>query len=733
MTRDDELAAPGLPRLVQVGVGRYKNLAGVWIDWSDAIVLFGPNGAGKSNVLEALTVLFGSEDSMSTLGQRALQGWSDLVGVIIDDPSAEPGTPEAASFLASVASETSLRHDHERVADWWNDVDPAWNGTLGEWLRVNLTEPEADAWSAALANGAVRYELLDVDVAADGRVVRRFGRTLMTARGEPLDAVTAELPAGLRPESGRGVGPPGWRTVLRLPDSSTAPVAVQYLARRRSAEEQIDALDRVLAQAKPRVERLLRDWSASDFGSLVSSMPPDYGEAEWWLKHDGAAAASTEVQGLFPELAVSPAAIYSNGFDFFVTHHDREIDLVSGANDLTPQLSSSQARWVDEAFAAAASAVRISAAEADEWRAVLSVLPESQAIEALQEIADEIELRVTRNEHWSVNDLDQLRSAFRPIVAHARQRLLIENLTAARALDAIQGLGQRTHPRVMRLVDEPESNLDLRSQRRALEHLRSRVSSGEAVAIASHSPLFLDASGFDLVSFAKPRNRMPRTASLTSEQRQRISRQMGFRQGALLTSVNSVLIVEGTHDRTFLEYLGGLDEFGCAVVRMSGTDNAEFLQTASIDFVDHYLDVPVAVLLDNVRLQVVRSARLPSRSSKEERLLWNLLHREADVSRAVTPFGLQRPDIANYLPTEIVQERTEGRFTSWDEAGKAFKVKGDDSRFKPWFQKSYGMPIDDETIRSLLMEMQRRQMQPEGDLPAVIDRIRLWASDASAL
>ena len=54
-----------MPAPVAVHVERYKNLSDMWFPWSNGMAFFGENGAGKTNLLEALAILMGTEETIS--------------------------------------------------------------------------------------------------------------------------------------------------------------------------------------------------------------------------------------------------------------------------------------------------------------------------------------------------------------------------------------------------------------------------------------------------------------------------------------------------------------------------------------------------------------------------------------------------------------------------------------------------------------------------------------------
>ena len=81
-----------VPELVEVNVSKYKNLEEVHLPWTTGAVLFGPNGSGKSNLLEALTLLFGTRQSLALFNWPAMppidpQEWG-LNAVVTNDLAA---------------------------------------------------------------------------------------------------------------------------------------------------------------------------------------------------------------------------------------------------------------------------------------------------------------------------------------------------------------------------------------------------------------------------------------------------------------------------------------------------------------------------------------------------------------------------------------------------------------------------------------------------------------------
>src|SRR3954447_4671799 len=89
---DGDLA--GFSSIVGVHIPAYKNLRDIWIRWSDGLALLGANGAGKSNLLEAIALLLGTEETLRRGRHRFDLRVTGLSVVVRDDQEHMPLPPD---------------------------------------------------------------------------------------------------------------------------------------------------------------------------------------------------------------------------------------------------------------------------------------------------------------------------------------------------------------------------------------------------------------------------------------------------------------------------------------------------------------------------------------------------------------------------------------------------------------------------------------------------------------
>jgi hypothetical protein len=192
--------------------------------------------------------------------------------------------------------------------------------------------------------------------------------------------------------------------------------------------------------------------------------------------------------------------------------------------------------------------------------------------------------------------------------------------------------------------------------------------------------------------------------------------------------VNVILIVEGPHDQLVLESLFGeqLRQTGVAVIRMFGTDN--LLATAELDFIDHYLDVPVVILLDYTRIERIERGRA---QTDEEVKAVELLKSCRRRRRNLDLVGLDRPDIVAYLSETAVREEYPD-FPGWAQVVASFKRRRSRPPFKEWLHEQYGVDLTNNgRIRSILHRMNESGHLPVGELTRKVNTILAAAGSDS--
>lgn len=291
-------------------------------------------------------------------------------------------------------------------------------------------------------------------------------------------------------------------------------------------------------------------------------------------------------------------------------------------------------------------------------------------------------------------------------------------------------------PRVI-IVDEPEQGLHRQLESRISEGLQKLTSEFPDVAIigATHSPAFLDprhgghlrhvtltGSGVTLVSTLE--------VGLGRFSIGEESERLGVRPSDILTMTRVAVIVEGVHDQIVLEkcLANDLRESGAKVFAMRGTDNATALP--DMQFLFDALDAPILVVVDNVtqsRIQPIwaranaavlannrKSAEkalqeLSRRAtSKEEQVLAELGLRAIQIGRfsRIVPFGLERPDILDYLsPSHFNLDASE--WQPYKDEWFLTRAGRNSVSFKEFLRKTHDAKINTDSVAQAALALKQ--------------------------
>lgn len=168
------------------------------------MVLFGPNGSGKSNLLEALTLLFGTRQSLALFNWSSMppigsQPWG-LSAVITNDVAATRTTGRLSRDLADIDSlraQFGSRFLDER--NWWQNTDPTWLGSVAAWVDSIAVPSEVRVViEKALNASVVKYTLEELTPEEPTTSLRRFSRVLMIRKDALSDLDRSNL-QGLPP------------------------------------------------------------------------------------------------------------------------------------------------------------------------------------------------------------------------------------------------------------------------------------------------------------------------------------------------------------------------------------------------------------------------------------------------------------------------------------------------------------------------------------------------------
>jgi hypothetical protein len=248
------------------------------------------------------------------------------------------------------------------------------------------------------------------------------------------------------------------------------------------------------------------------------------------------------------------------------------------------------------------------------------------------------------------------------------------------------------------LFDEPERHLHPHSQREAAAWIADLTRSSNCSAvIATHSLEFLNIPS-ETASYVKVvresdgarRARLqPMTDDVLGALR-RAADEIGVGPAQFIHLVRGVLVVEGRHDRQVIGHFFG-EELRRQRIHMVALHGARKLP--ALVEAEHLLslDIPVFVLLDNVRGEALRSrARLQKRAVEDALLEVVRLGRHLNAD--VRPIPFDPPDVIYALPDDATRRALDEmdaaaarRFPGWTELARRYREarKGAAAGFLP--------------------------------------------------
>jgi predicted ATPase len=260
------------------------------------------------------------------------------------------------------------------------------------------------------------------------------------------------------------------------------------------------------------------------------------------------------------------------------------------------------------------------------------------------------------------------------------------------------------------VIDEPESGLHRAAEAELAQVLASSSwNQGSIVAIATHSPEFLDLSHAHVNHVENGKVR-----ELTADDREDLVA-LGLRPGDLLGQIRTFLLVEGEHEKIIFENLfrSELRRAGCKIIVARGAKNMKDVFESQMIF--HFSDATIVSLLDNIDSTTVNSiwseakkmaergklieagefirTSLPGKNHSENTFLSQFLRLALDKGQyeRVEVWGLSKADIVLYFdPADFGIKR------GWDEL-LALHTNSDPS-FKEWATKKYGADFTVQTI-----------------------------------
>lgn len=725
-------------------VRRYKNFRDAYVPWSDGVAIFGVNGAGKTNLLECLALLMGTGRTLHLAHDRLLRPAADDLAVDVRvDSSHLPLPPDDAFPLAGLPLNTieSIPGIHRATldADWWRGLGALAGATFAEALGTSsLPSQLVDLLVASSEQPVIRYTLTRVDLKSeqDEHVIRTFARVLLTqVLPDWLRDVAPALPDEFAPlrtalAAGGDGSAGGWPLVV-LPGPWKPPVLVEWLARARASSEAAADLAVQFDDNFPPAEEI------ADRLQGLEVVQAEDADAFWFLHVVAATAANEDLALTLPYLRARPVGEAAADLAFDDTRAgDVGVERTRTLQDgfLEP-FSAGERRWVDEAVATAA---RTLTSQGGQWKwqaQVLNSVDPDDLIEDLLPVADAVADEVRSNEWFTAEAMQIMLGAVESKLLGAMRVRLAAQDVVGRTWNELTNpavLSLRPHLTV-RVFDEPEAHLHPAAQRliaSALERLRLR---GNHVVITSHSPHFLALPSWGLIH-AQSTSEGSTLSSLTPDDldaRKALAGQMGLTRGELLTSIGYLLVVEGEGDRMVLEQFYGdlLRDAGVGIVRMHGTDN--LLATADMDFVQRYLDVPVGVLLDYTRIDVVNSSTPTRDLGSEEQQLRHLRASCRKRRRRIDEYTINRPDIVACLDADLIRDAAP-QFPGWAQVLSRYRKLSIRPSFKPWLKREYAVDLEHlDKVKSLVDGMVARGSQPTPDLGVQV-RMILQAADTGS-
>ena len=658
-------------QILGVHVPSYKNLGNVWLPWSDGLALVGANGSGKTNLLEAMSLLLATPETLTrAAGRIDFNQAAGLSVIVTNDHARMPLPPDERFDILGSPTWTPRYAQLKADSAWWRTADP---------------DSDSPEWTQA----TVRYTLECVKLGNGSVLERTFSRSLLPVGTDLRDS--------------------GVAGVLDLPLTSQAPASLQWLPSLRTDEEAFDDLEAAFSAAEPLVARLVDSFTATlPFQVEVAS------DAEWLVHEEGARAATIELDSTVPTVHVSIRGEGPADWEITVGRDEERQSIGrTGEQPVLPLLSSGQRRWVDEAMATMARTIRTLGTRARLHTDAVNELSDDDIMATLV-AHPEVFTRTELDEYWGFESFDVLWSALDALLTAAARNRWGEDPQTFELVRLVMPYYEALDPElVIRVFDEPEAHLHTGAQRsvaRALDDMRLR---GQQVVIASHSAAFVDTPGWTTIHVRD--GKVARVPQQSTPARSALARELGITRGDLLAGIDHVLVVEGEHDRLVLEAFWGseLRAARVAVLRMHGTE--QLLATADLDFVQRYLDVGITVMIDHSSMSRVNDARIRRENlNPEEKKLRELDAEMRRQGRRLDVIALTRPDIVTYLDEDAVR-RHHPRFTSWASVLGERLERGD--RYKEWLYARHHADLrHGDAIKAVLNAMTVEHTLPGAEL-----------------
>jgi energy-coupling factor transporter ATP-binding protein EcfA2 len=292
-------------------------------------------------------------------------------------------------------------------------------------------------------------------------------------------------------------------------------------------------------------------------------------------------------------------------------------------------------------------------------------------------------------------------------------RAAARRLRSGRSADG----GAAPFPGVL-LIDEPEAHLHPGAVKSVAQWLVDRNrDDGIGVIVATHEVEFLDlpAESAQVIYVSRAPGGYTRAESVGADLLGALESHagdVGLSRGQILLRSKGVLVVEGLHDVAVVRryYERRLRERRMLLLPLHGLHEA--LSLLELEFLAR-LDVPLVLLCDNAREELLRKGRLPDIPTAEEQKVFLLLLSLRGASRLhVVSHGLA--DIVCALPEAAVAAavRAAGgrQFPGWGRLAEAARQRR--VSLKDQFAERLGVTVDAAFLDGVL-----RSVDPAGPAP----------------
>lgn len=292
-------------------------------------------------------------------------------------------------------------------------------------------------------------------------------------------------------------------------------------------------------------------------------------------------------------------------------------------------------------------------------------------------------------------------------------------------------------PARLLLIDEPESGLHRRAERAVANALANDNWAGAVIA-ATHSPMFLDQPGANLLRIDRHGGATPWKPEYYEQHFE-----LGLTKSDMLTNVGLFLLVEGEHERVVLDALFGerLRELGVRVVPMRG--GAGVQHVVDSQFLFDCTDATIMALLDNLAADSVRKVWSEARdlaqvgkmdAARDKVLNWGrndpTIGKRNDERVWLTEFmtaamtagehervevhGLAEADLIYYMPPRSFVggnswAKIKARYADYTQECEGAKKKP--LSLKPWIERTYARDATSpEAFRAAAEEIDRQDL-----------------------